>query len=369
MFGNYPEQQGQGWFQRSDVGPGLIDLGLSILANNDGRMSNGQLIANGGLDALANIRARRRYEAAMARQQMQDEQAQQAHDLQMRRGQMEMDEATQRADLMQRWMNGDQSVYKYLFPLQYLQDQRQARDHAHALKVAAMNEAKNNSKYVDGVGMVDKNGVVTPLTDPSGQPYMTPKERKEQIELEKREKALANQKKLALQTGKTQLDAIGDALDLTEGSSGYFNTGLLGKAQSVIPWTPGANLESKLDTIGSGVMLHSLEQLKMASPTGASGFGNLTEKEGKAIRDAQGSLSTWQSPEELRKSLENIKNMYISMLTGWGYTPEEIEALFKREAKKKATMGDTVLSAKDGGGSYASASDHADALIKKYTQR
>lgn len=337
MFGNtYPSSAG---FTREDFGPSLITAGLSMLANNNGSMNTAQLIGQGGLDALAGLQARKKYEAAMARQQEQDAMNQQKHDLAMRQGQMQMDEAARRAELMKRWQAGDQSVYKYLFPQQYLMDQRQARDHAHALKVLQMQEALKNKgagKYVDGVGMVSDDGVVTPLTDASGQPYMTPKQRKEAAEAEKKEKALAQQRKLAIQTGNTQISAISDALSLLDGGWGYANTGIPGWLQSKVPWTPAANLESKLDTIGSGVMIHTLGQLKAASPTGASGFGNLTEKEGQAIRDAQGSLSTWQSPEELRESLKNINTLYLSMLTEWGYKPEEIEAILKRQQKKEA---------------------------------
>lgn len=147
MFGNYPEQQGQGWFQRSDVGPGLIDLGLSMLANNDGRMNAAQLIGQGGLDALANIRARKQYEAAMARQQMQDEQAQQAHDLQMRRGQMEMDEATRRAELERAAASGNEDAIKALAPLEWWKN-KQAQNaaalaHQRAVELA---EIKDGTK-------------------------------------------------------------------------------------------------------------------------------------------------------------------------------------------------------------------------------
>lgn len=152
MFGNNGMQFAPGdWQQLALMG------GLSILANNDGRMSTGQLIANGGLDALAGLQARKKYEAAMARQQEQDAMNQQKHDLAMRQGQMQMDEAARKADLMKRWQAGDKSVYKYLFPQQYLQDQRQARDHAHALRVLQMQEALKNKGATSGA--VEPGGI------------------------------------------------------------------------------------------------------------------------------------------------------------------------------------------------------------------
>lgn len=145
-----------GWgFQREDFGPSLITAGLSMLANNDGRSNAVQLIGQGGLDALAGLQARKQYEAAMERQRQEDERGQQLHDLRMRQGQMQMDEQTQRAELMKRWMNGDQSVYKYLFPQQYLQDMRQARDHAHALRIKQMEDVKTGS--TPPVGGIDWN--------------------------------------------------------------------------------------------------------------------------------------------------------------------------------------------------------------------
>lgn len=121
MFGNNGMQ-----FTPADWQQLALTAGLSILGNNNGSRSVGQLIGQGGLDALAGLQARKQYEAAMARQQEQDAMAQQKHDLDMRLGQMQMDEQAQRAELMKRWMGGDQSVYKYLFPLQWAQDQRQA---------------------------------------------------------------------------------------------------------------------------------------------------------------------------------------------------------------------------------------------------
>jgi hypothetical protein len=137
MNGN--KQYGFG-FQREDFGPSLISAGLSMLANNNGRMNTAQLIGQGGLDALAGLQARKQYEAAMARQQMQDERAQAQHDLAMRQGQMQMDEQSQRAELMKRWQAGDMEAYKILFPEQWAADQRQAQAHRNALALEAFKQ-------------------------------------------------------------------------------------------------------------------------------------------------------------------------------------------------------------------------------------
>ena len=123
-------------------------------------------------------------------------------------------EAIRKAELVKRWQAGDKSVYPYLFPEQWAADQRQAQAHRNALELAKAKEA--GGKYVDGVGMVSPSGVVTPLTDASGQPYMTPKQRKENMDASEKAKALENQKAFALQTAKTQLTSL-DNIEADEG--------------------------------------------------------------------------------------------------------------------------------------------------------
>lgn len=139
MFGNNA-QMPSGWLTREDIGPGLMTMGLSMLANNNGRMNDAQLIGQGGLDALAGLQARKQYEAAMQRQRMQDERAQAQHDLQMQRGQMELAEAARKAELVKHWQAGDQSAYKLLYPEQWAADQRQAQAHRDALELAKAKE-------------------------------------------------------------------------------------------------------------------------------------------------------------------------------------------------------------------------------------
>lgn len=71
MFGN-TNQIGAS-LTREDLGPGLINFGLAMLANNNGRMNDAQLIGQSGLDALSSLQARKQYEAAMAQKQAEAE--------------------------------------------------------------------------------------------------------------------------------------------------------------------------------------------------------------------------------------------------------------------------------------------------------
>ena len=144
-------------FKREDFGPGLITAGLSMLANNDGRMNVPQLIGQGGLDAIAGLQFRKQMEAQQARQQMLDEREKAKHDMLMQKGQFELDEASRRAELMKRWQAGDQSAYKMLFPEQWAADQREMMKHRNALaleaaKQGAKGEAMPKLTDVSGLG-------------------------------------------------------------------------------------------------------------------------------------------------------------------------------------------------------------------------
>lgn len=140
-------------FKREDLGPGLITAGLSMLSNNDGRMSVPQLIGQGGLDAIAGLQFRKQMEAQQARQQLLDARAQAQHDMQMQKGQFELDEANRRAELMKRWQAGDQSVYKILFPEEWAADQREMMKHRNALALEAIKQGAN----VPAQGGIDWN--------------------------------------------------------------------------------------------------------------------------------------------------------------------------------------------------------------------
>lgn len=211
---------------------------------------------------------------------------------------------------------------------------------------AAQQKAMDRLQYVDGVGMIDKfTGMVAPLRTADGMPYMSPKQRKEEAEAAKQERAREAQRRFAFQNARTQMTSLTNALSLVPETGISWNTGFTGSVASYLPSTDARNLYAELDTIGSGSMLQSMQALKEASPTGATGMGGLSDKEGKALRDALGSLDTWQSPEQLRRNLLNIKKVYTDMLVSWGYTPEQVESLFAQPKQGKtgaANEGETI---------------------------
>lgn len=226
-------------------------------------------------------------------------------------------------------------------PLQALALPGAAGEAARAI-FAAQQKAMDRLQYVDGVGMIDKStGMVAPLRTADGMPYMSPKQRKEEADAAKQEQARDAQRRFALQNAKTQMTSLDNALSMIPepGRGVSWDTGLTGSVLSMLPGTDARNLQAELDTIGSGSMLQTMQALKAASPTGATGMGALSDSEGKLLRESLGSLDTWQSPEQLRRNLLNIKKVYTDMLVSWGYTPEQAASLFAQQKRGEIPAG------------------------------
>ncbi len=234
-----------------------------------------------------------------------------------------------------------------MIPLQALTLPGAAGEAARAV-FAAQQKVMDRLQYVDGVGMIDKStGMVAPLRTADGMPYMSPKQRKEEADAAKQEQAREAQRRFALQNAKTQMTSLGNALSIIPepGRGVSWDTGFTGSVLSMLPGTDARNLQAELDTIGSGSMLQTMQALKAASPTGATGMGALSDSEGKLLRESLGSLDTWQSPEQLRRNLLNIKKVYTDMLVSWGYTPEQVASLFAQPKQGKAgaaNEGETI---------------------------
>ena len=325
---------------KKDPGTAALIAGLSMLSNNNGRNSFGQLVGRAGFDTLAGVGSMEAQRRDQERQAILDADRRQYRDMQMQGMQAELDEQNRRRELQHRFASGDESALKELDPIAWWKNEQAKQQAAQSLRnsmalasykarLDAQNNRNANLQYVDGVGMVDKGtGMVLPLRTQTGEVYLSPKQRKENAEAEKQEQARENQKSFVMQNAKTQLTSLDNALSMIPESGISWNTGLTGSALSMIPGTQARNLQAELDTIGSGSMLQTMQALKAASPTGATGMGALSDSEGKILRDSLGSLDRWQSPEQLRRNLENIRSTYTNMLASWGYSPEDVASLF-----------------------------------------
>ena len=106
------------------------------------------------------------------------------------------------------------------------------------------------------------------------------------------EQAEKNLKSFVLQNTKTQMTSPDNAPAVTPEKGMSWNTNLTGSALAMLPGTNARNLQAELDTIGSGSMLQTMQALKAASTTGATGLGALSDSEGKRLQNAMGSCDT-----------------------------------------------------------------------------
>jgi hypothetical protein len=91
------------------------------------------------------------------------------------------------------------------------------------------------------------------------------------------------------------------------------------------------DLSGSLNTIASRLTLDKLAQMKTASPTGASGLGSLTEKEGGLLRDSVAGLGQTQSPERLLENLAAVEKHYrnyTALTAGEDYNDPKVAAKY-----------------------------------------
>ena len=98
---------------------------------------------------------------------------------------------------------------------------------------------------------------------------------------------------------------ITDAL----GSINNLTTGPVGALSKNIPGTGAYNLERTIDVIKANLGFQELAAMRAQSPTGGA-LGNVTEKELQFLQSTVASLDIGQSPEQLKKNLEEIRTHF-----------------------------------------------------------
>lgn len=98
--------------------------------------------------------------------------------------------------------------------------------------------------------------------------------------------------------------------DLQKGGA----AGMWARLPEMVQPQSAINLAGSLNTIASRLTLDKLAQLKQASPTGASGLGSLTEKEGALLRDSVAALGQTQDADRLMESLNNVERHYRNVM-------------------------------------------------------
>lgn len=91
--------------------------------------------------------------------------------------------------------------------------------------------------------------------------------------------------------------------------------GIMGHGLADVAGSNAANLAQLLAPITSNVMLQKLSDLKKTSATGASGLGQLSDREGDVLRTSSGSIDQGQSGNQLISGLMHLRDV---MLRGRG---------------------------------------------------
>lgn len=119
----------------------------------------------------------------------------------------------------------------------------------------------------------------------------------------KREQTLKQQQQATeyiRSTAQDTLDTIGEI------EKGINHFGLTGGIPS-IPGTDRYVWQSNINKLLSGKMIDLMTKMKEASKTGATGFGQLSEKEGQILREASTALKRGMPPSEAQKILNKMK--------------------------------------------------------------
>lgn len=143
---------------------------------------------------------------------------------------------------------------------------------------------------------------------------------------------------------RTGRDAIRSAQDLNKKLDVLFSkttdwgtTGFTGKALSKIWGTDAADWETTKDTIVSNVALDKLLEMKASSPTGASGFGALSQRELSLLESNIASLEQSQSPEQARKNIRYIQSYMTRLQKTLAEDAKRREQWYKKNTQGRNT--------------------------------
>ncbi len=130
-----------------------------------------------------------------------------------------------------------------------------------------------------------------------------------------REDALAASEKQAAQTEKvrqvveTSNNVVGSINDIMP-KIDNLTAGPIGGVAQHLPGTPGYNVGVLLKGIKANLGVQQLQSMREASKTGASGFGQLSEKELDVLTSTVANLDQAQDPEQLKKGLSAVRDHF-----------------------------------------------------------
>lgn len=95
-----------------------------------------------------------------------------------------------------------------------------------------------------------------------------------------------------------------------QGINHGLSSGYVARLPGFLQPQSATDLGGDLRTVASRITLDTLAKLKQSSPTGASGLGSLTEREGDLLRDSIASLDPTLSKEKLLSNLADVERHY-----------------------------------------------------------
>ena len=175
-------------------------------------------------------------------------------------------------------------------------------------------------------------------------------QRKVLADLKKYDEAKGDRAKVDAATASADriINTVEEAIPLV----GFLSAGLAGGLN--IPGTQGRNLEEALKTIKANLGFDRLQQMRDASKTGGA-LGQVAVKELEALQASIASLDRGQSPEVLKRNLEDIK-FYYSRWSKAVRGEDPGPAVRPRDQAKPAQGARGTMAAED------------DALVNKYLQ-
>ena len=128
----------------------------------------------------------------------------------------------------------------------------------------------------------------------------------EKSRIEKEEKVRQQEAKSNFIKQSTQ-DALNTIAEVKKGKE-YF--GAVGPVPTLNPWGyDRKKWEANVNKLLAGKMVELMTQMKEASKTGATGFGQLSEREGQILRDAATALNRGLSPQDAEGYLNEMERI------------------------------------------------------------
>ena len=147
---------------------------------------------------------------------------------------------------------------------------------------------------------------------------------------------------------------IGQAL---KKSLEFATTGLIGGLSKAIPGTPAFDLNQILQPVRANLTFSQLNKMKQASQTGASGLGQVSERELALLGSVLASLEVGQNGELLRTNLRRLQVIFDAIIlspeasgfSGFVFDSEDFDKVEPGALYINGKTGDVVRKPTGGG--------------------